>query len=61
VSNWHCILKGTYCTSTKGKNQKGCKEEQRYYPVIWPDGKTVMTEGLKEEIVLNIQKKRGEN
>jgi hypothetical protein len=54
VYNWHCILKGTYCTRTKGKNQKGCEDKQiqptlRYYPVTLPDGKTVMTEGLKEK------------
>jgi hypothetical protein len=63
VYNWHCILKGTYCTKTKGKNQRGCEKEQiqhtlRYYPVIWPDGKTVMTEGLKEKTVLNIQQQK---
>ena len=59
VYNWHYILKGTYCTTTKGKNQRGCEEKQiqptlRYYLVIRPDGKTVMTEGLKEKTVLNI-------
>jgi len=48
---------------SNGPNAQALKERTRggvtrYYPVICPDRKTVMTEGLKLKTVLNIQQNK---